>query len=589
MYSQKLFLVAVISGLLVMGSYTYHSKVAENPLSASLVTKSISRAEIYKNRGIVGCSPDWSVLNIDSMVSAITLLPGWGNYEWSIQSSSDSARRYFQQGISMYYSFHIIEAMASFQKAARFDDGNAMIYWAQALAYGPNINDYETNISPEAYQAAQTAVKLSRDCTPKEKALIAAMAVRYNNDTTTKTPVFNEAYTAGMKTAYLAFPKDADIAALYADAMMLEHPWKYWQHNGQPHPWTNHLLEVLESALQAAPNHPGANHYYIHCTEASPNPLRALKSADRLSGLLPSVSHMVHMPSHIYIRSGMYDKGMKVNEMSINGYETYKSLFPPVVKNSPIYLIHNLHMQTACAMLGAGYEYSAKAAAATRASFDSSFMSEPMPFGGFVQYVYMTPVFNQVRFGKWDSVIATPDIPVAHVYADILEHWAKGMAYARLKQLPQAEKELKYVQDHMNHEDMLVVLQPYNAPVDAARVAAKLLEGIIAEESGNYAKAITSLEEAIKYEATMVYNEPKDWILPIRPYLGAVMLKAGRPADAERVFTEDLKDNPNNHWALKGLYEALTKQGKQQQAGKTKKELVKSLEVAGMKDAPIVY
>ncbi|MES2890363.1 MAG: hypothetical protein V4725_00075 [Bacteroidota bacterium] len=590
MNSRKLLFFTVLSGLFILLSFTYNRTIHTVGKTSSLDNgQRLSRQEIYKNRSIRLCSPDWSAINMDSLVATIFILPGWGSYQWPIRSDSDSARLYFQQGISMYYSFHIIESMASFKKAATFDDQNAMIYWAQGLANGPNINDFETKILPEAITLSQKAMALAGNCTPKEKALIAAMATRYAADSSMKISVRNEQYTAAMKKAHEAFPKDGDVAALYADAMMLEHPWMYWKHDGEPYPWTNHLVDVLEDALERTPNHPGANHYYIHCTEASPNSMRALKSADRLSELLPSVSHMVHMPSHIYIRNGFYAKGMKVNEMSISGYESYKKLFPAVEQNFPLYLVHNLHMQAACGMLGAGYQYSASSALATRGSFDSSMMSIGMPFAGFIQYVYMTPVFNQVRYGKWDSVIANQVLSTDYKYASLLEHWAKGLAKARLKQIKSAERELKYVQENMVHPDLQIVLQPFNAPVDGARVAEKMLQGFIAEASGDFPAAIKAFEQAVVFEDAMIYNEPKDWILPVRPYLGAVLIKAGQFAAAEKIFRQDLKDNPNNHWALKGLHTALQKQGKKQEAVTSKKALDKSLQLTGEKDFPIVY
>jgi tetratricopeptide (TPR) repeat protein len=538
----------------------------------------------------VQCSPDWNNLNSDSLANGISILQGWGNYQWQISSKSDSARLYFQQGISMYYSFHIIEAMASFKKAEKFDNTNAMIWWAQALAYGPNINDFAYSSTPEAFSAAQKAVSLSANSTAKEKALIKAMSVRYTSDSTISRASLNQLYTDEMQKSYLQFYNDADIAALYADAMMNQHPWEYWKNNGDAQPWTPLLLEVLENTLQQSPLHPGANHYYIHTVEASGNPERALQSANRLSKMMPSVSHMVHMPSHIYIRSGMYNEGTIMNEMSLKGYKEYLAVYPDVAVNAPLYLIHNLHMQTACAMLGKGYDYSSKAADDTRTSFDTSFMSFPAPFGYFMQYVYMTPVLNNVRFGKWDAILSAPAIPQNYVYANVLAHWARGVAFARKGNVADAKKELIYVQQNMDKGDMLVVLPPFNAPVDAAKVAEKLLAGIIAEQQNDLPNAIVLFTEAVKNEDRMIYTEPQDWLLPAREYLGGALLKEGSFAKATTIFKEDLKENPNNHWSLKGLYESLQKQHDDAAAGPVKKQLDKILTTEeDMKDFPVVY
>ena len=580
---KKIFIPAAFIGLLLLYAFRYTQKPRHSKL------KYISRQEAFQNKFMVQCSPNWNYLNSDSLAKGITILPGWGNYEWHIASKSDSARLYFQQGINMYYSFHIIEAMASFKKAEQFDNTNAMIFWGQALAFGPNINDFAYSYTPEAFAAAQKAISLSGDYTAKEKGLIKAMGLRYTADSAISRASLNQLYADEMQRAYLKFPNDADVAALYADALMLQHPWEYWKHNGDAQPWTPRILEVLEKALRLSPLHPGANHYYIHSVEASNNPQRALPSANRLSKLMPSVSHMVHMPSHIYIRSGLYSEGTKVNEMSVKGYKGYLSVYPDVANNSPLYLIHNLHMQTACAMMGSGYDYSSKSAEACRASFDTAFLSLPSPFGDFIQYVYMAPVINNVRFGKWEAILQAPQVSENFAYANILWHWAKGMAMARTNNIAGAKEELRYVHEKKDQPGMLVVMQPFNAPVDAAKVAEKLLEGIIAEQENDMPAAVKFFAEAVKHEALMIYNEPKDWVLPARPYLGAALLKAGSFSKAEIIFKEDLKENPNNHWSLKGLYESLQKQKKNAAAGLIKKQLDKTIATDDVKDLPVVF
>src|SRR4051812_37276191 len=445
---KKIVAIAFCCGLLLLYAFRYTIKSGTNKL------RSITREEVYKNKFRLQCSPDWNRLNTDSLAKGISILNGWGNYRWDINSKSDSARRYFEQGINMYYAFHIIEAMASFKKAEQFDDKNAMIFWGQALSYGPNINDFAYAYTPEAFAAAQKAISLSSNCSPKEKALIKAMGARYVSDSTVSRASLNQLYTDLMQKAYSQFTGDADIAALYADAMMLQHPWEYWKRTGEAQPWTPLILQVLEKALVKSPVHPGVNHYYIHMVEASRDPGRALPSAERLSKLMPLVSHMVHMPSHIFIRTGLYNKGTRVNEMSLKGYKEYLSLYPDVANNAPLYLIHNLHMQTACAMMGSGYGYSSNSAELCRASFDTSFMSIPAPLGNYVQYVYMTPVINDVRFGKWEAILKAPAIPENYVYATVLTHWARGFAFARTNNIPDAKNELALLRANMDKPGM---------------------------------------------------------------------------------------------------------------------------------------
>ncbi len=535
------------------------------------------------------CSPDWSQLDADSLANGIGVLPGWGNYRWKIVTNNDSAQFYFNQGINLYYAFHIIESMASFKKAQRFDENNAMIYWGQALAYGPNINDFAYAATPNAFAAAQKAVSLKGKCTSKEKALIEAMAVRYSLDSTVSRESLNQLYADGMKKSHRNFNQDADIAALYADALMLQHPWDYWKHTGDAEPWTAEILSVLEAVLGKHPEHPAANHYYIHAVEASKNPQRALPSAERLGRLMPGVAHMIHMPSHIYIRSGNYEQGIKVNELSVKGYNNYLALYPDVQNNASLYLVHNLHMQSTCAMMKANYNYSNKSAMACSQSFDTGFLSMPAPLGTYMQYVYMTPAINNVRFGKWDAILNAASPQENHIYAMALWHWARGMAFAGKNKITEAENELKTMQEKMYQPDMLVVMQPFNAPVDAAKVAEKILAGIIAGQQNNFTKAIQLLNEAVANEDALIYNEPKDWLLPAREYLGNILLKSGNAIDASKNFKEDLKENPHNHWALYGLYQALKKQKKTAGATVIKKQFDKAFEGADISPGYIVF
>ena len=570
--SRKIFFGAAIIALLLTAGFRY--TIQNNK------PQQVSRAAVYKHRQIIQCSPDWTQLNADSLANGIGVLPGWGNYRWNIATQNDSARYYFNQGSNMYYAFLIIEAMASFKKAARFDDNNAMINWAQALAYGPNINDFAYAATPEAFAAAQKALSLKDNCTPKEKALIEAMAVRYSAVSTVSRQSLNQLYATAMKNAYGLFKQDADAATLYADALMLQHPWDYWKHNGDAEPWTQEILTVLEDVIQKHPDHPGANHYYIHAVEASKNSKRAMASADRLGKLMPGVAHMIHMPSHIYIRNGKYAAGITVNEMSVKGYNNYLALYPDVQNNVPLYLIHNLHMQSNCAMMRANYGFSNKSAVECSGSFDTSFLSMPAPLGTFIQYLYMTPTFNNVRFGKWDSILNAPPVPEQYVYATVLWHWARGMAFAGKNKLTHAAAELKIMQEKMKAPDMLVVMKPFNAPADAAKVAEKILAGIIAGQENNFTAAIQLLNEAVVNEDAMIYNEPKDWLLPAREYLGTALLKAGDAAKAATIFKEDLKENPDTHWALYGLYKALNKQKKTAEAAAVKKQFDKAFKGA---------
>ncbi|HMJ45757.1 MAG TPA: hypothetical protein VK498_00410 [Ferruginibacter sp.] len=548
-----------------------------------------SSDQIIKSRNIIQCSPDWNMINVDSLAGKMVPLPGWGNYRWDIRTKNDSAQFYFQQGINMYYAFHIIESMGSFRKALLFENDHPMIYWAIALAYGPNINDFEYKASPEALDAAKKAMLFSSAAGSREKALIEAMQGRYSEDSTISRTSLNENYTRAMEKVYKLFPGDADVATLYADANMLQHPWDYWKHNGEAQPWTSEILQVLEKSLIHAPQHPGTNHYYIHMVEASPDPGRALASADRLGKLMPSVSHMIHMPSHIYIRTGNYSKGIAVNEASIAGYNAYLHLFSEVQNNAPLYLIHNLHMQTACAMMKPGYGYSIKSAMETSNSFDTSFLSLPQPIANFIQYVYMSPQFVQVRYGKWENILSSADINPSYIYANVLSHWAKGMALANTNKLSKARERLDKMRDAMKAPDLAIVMLPFNAAIAPSKVAEKILEGTIAQKQYRLDDACRYFREAVRLEDSLIYTEPRDWLLPTRQYLANAYLLQKNYKEAKKTLEEDLLINPNNFFALYGLKMALKGLKMKKEAAIIEKVFSQAYINADLKSAALIY
>ena len=372
---------------------------------ANITNHTLGKTREYKNMNIVRCTPDWNEIKEWMEQTDIPPIPGAGNYKWKISTRHDSAQFYFNQGINMYYGFHIIEAMASFKKASRFDSKCAMLYWAQALAYGPNINDFGYRASPEALAAVSKAVEYEEKASAFEKFLIDAMAVRYTSDSTDVTRAqLNQGYTDMMRNVYQGFPANPDAKALYADAMMLQHPWDLWNVNGTPKPWTPQIRQVLEKLLALSPNHPAGNHYYIHVMEASPFADKALPSAARLGVTNPALSHLVHMPSHIYLRTGNYQQGVLVNTKAVNSYKKIAKLFAPVTSNDFLYVIHNLHMKANNAMLAGQYKNSIDAANETKANIPADYLSIPAPMGNYVQYIYMTPVLAFVRFGKWRVV-----------------------------------------------------------------------------------------------------------------------------------------------------------------------------------------
>jgi tetratricopeptide (TPR) repeat protein len=544
----KLFLIpALMAFYFLLAFRLSENNVALSPLEAF---------EQYKKKNIIRCSPDWNAVNEWIEELDIPPMPGSGKHHWKIDTKNDSAQFYFDQGINMYYGFHIIESMASFKKAAKFDPSSAMLQWAQALAYGPNINDLGYSASPDALTASRKAVELSGNVSEKEKMLIHAQSYRYSADSAMKRDKLNQLYVDKMKEAYEKFPEDADIAALYADALMLQHPWDLWKVDGTPKPWTPRIREVLERLLAKHPDHPGANHYYIHVMEPSPYANKALPSADRLGDLSPGLSHLVHMPSHIYLRTGNYARGAEVNEKAVASYKKYIDLYAPVTGNDFLYIIHNLHMQTNHAMMEGREVYSVKAAQETVNSIPKDYLNMPAPLGNYIQYIYMTPVLVHIRFGNWNELLAMQQPEPSQVYSTILYRFGRGMAFAQQGKLREAKQELDHLRFLMKDSSLSIPFAPFSAAIDGARVAENLLSGSITLGEKRFEEAIRLLEKAVKTEENMVYNEPRDWLLNPKHYLGNAHLKAGQWQQARKVFQNDLENNNENGWALFGLYQA---------------------------------
>ncbi|HNP22368.1 MAG TPA: hypothetical protein PKM63_11735 [Panacibacter sp.] len=537
----------------------------------------------------IGCAVNIGAIDFNDEENDIPLLGGWGNYRMPVTVSNDSSRIYFEQGINMYYGFHIIEAIASFQKAIKFDTGFAMGYWGKALAYGPNINDLGYSASPDALVAVEKAKSLYYNCSGVEKALVNAIAVRYSADTMQSRGKLNQLYANAMKSVHEQYPESADAASLYADALMVQHPWDLYDNRGKPKPWTPAIVNVLEGLVKEFPNHPGANHYYIHTIEGSDHPQDGIVVADRLGKFMPGVAHLVHMPSHIYIRSGYYDKGIEVNKEAVASYNNYLSQFPAVKNADYLYIVHNLHMEATCANMDARYADAVQISNECHNSFDSSYLDAGGYFGAYAQYIFMTPYLTMIRFGHWNDILNGPAQPKSHVYANLLWHYARGVAFAR-KELPDAAKsELDSMLQDMNDIQLQESPPAFNAPVKVAAVAESILEGLIAEEKNDIVTAINAYKDAVRQEDNLLYNEPRDWVHPARQYLGDALTKAGRFREAETVFRDDLKINPNNPWSLTGLQTVLLLENKKNDGLAVQEKLREALKRSDTKISNAVF
>jgi tetratricopeptide (TPR) repeat protein len=498
------------------------------------------------------------VLVNDPGLLNIPALPGWGNYKWKITSSSDSVQFYFNQGINMYYAFHTLESQASFDRALQFDSTCAMAWYGKALALGPTINYGNGYRAPgNAWEAAMRSKQYEVNCTGPEKGLIEAISLRYSSDSNADLKTLQLKYAESMRQLALTYPQDADVVTLYADALMLEHPWDLYNSDLQPKPWTPQIRAVLVQALAIAPLHPGANHFMIHTLEGSRHPEEALKNAETLAGLMPDVAHVVHMPSHIYIRTGNYTKGILVNDQAVKGYYEYLNLYQPVINNALLYQIHAEHLKFNCALDAGSYSMAIQTSDTLRHQISPEYLATTGPLGSFLQYAYLSGLFAEIRFGKWENMLKEP-LMDSLPYAVVLLHFGRGMAFAHLNRIPEAEKELTQVKETMQVKTLKEPADPFSSAYDACRIAEHILQGVVAEKQSQYAAAIDFFRKAISAEDHLVYNEPRDWLLPARQYLGNLLLKTGDYRQAIKVFKKDLVVNPLNGWSLTGLQIAYT-------------------------------
>ena len=455
--------------------------------------KSTTRQPVTQQKKIaVRCAPGY----IPAAGDDIPPLTGWGNFKWKVSTQSDSAQFYFNQGMALYYSFHIIESRASFDKATGFDPACAMAWWGKALAFGPNINDFGYVAPLEAFPSAAKAASLKASCTPVEKALIDAIAIRYSADSAANQAALNEKYRDAMSGVHQRYPTHAEVAALYADALMLLHPWDLYNQDFSPKPWTPQIVGTIKKALKLAPSHPGANHYLIHAVEASARPGDALKSAELLATAMPDVAHLTHMPSHVYIRTGYYNKGIGLNTKAVAGFKRYQAAFAPAGEGLFLYSLHNLHMKMACAQMAGNYTEALSAAKELQEAIPPDYLTSPGPVGHYLQYMKQSPLLTYIRFGKWEEILkeSLQTLP----YASVLQHFARGLALARLDRLEEAQAEAAQMEGKMQEPELKEPLTPFNAAYDGAEIAFAVLKGVIATQQNNLPQAIEQFEAAVK-------------------------------------------------------------------------------------------
>jgi len=487
-------------------------------------------------------------------------LQNLGNHEFPVTTDSARAQLFVNQGMMLAYGFNHAEATRSFQEAARLDPGCAMAYWGMALVLGPNINlPMHPEAEPQAYALIHKALALKKNASAKEQAYIDALATRYSGEQNPDRTALDRAYAEAMRKLYERYPDDLDAATLYAESLMDLRPWNYWTRDMQPYPETRQIHRVLESVIASNPNHPGAIHLYIHATELG-RPELAEAGAERLRNLAPGAGHLVHMPSHIFRRIGRYAEASKSNEDAIAADEDYivqcraQGVYPLA------YYPHNIHFLWDSATME-GRSHTAIAAARKAASSIPKGAWREVPL---LHQFLVAPLFAYTRFGKWDLILSEARPPEDSPFWTGVWHYARGLAFTATGKLDSARNELNSLKsiDAQKSMDGFRVTFSRNGAKAILDIAVEVLAGELAAKQGHYDQAVAHLHRGVLLEDNLIYNEPPDWHVPVRQSLGAVLLEAGRAAEAEAIYWQDLRLNCENGWALFGLMQSLQAQGK---------------------------
>jgi tetratricopeptide (TPR) repeat protein len=487
-----------------------------------------------------------------------SLLGNLGSYHRAIKTSNADAQKFFDEGLTLLYGFNHEEAFKSFEIASAKDPASPMPHWGMSLALGTNINDVAL---PDRLKQAHThlveAEKRKAAGSDVEQGLVDALTKRYGADPTGDQAAREKAYSDAMGALSKRFPEDLDIATLYAESLMNLRPWRLYTKDGTPEPGTEQIVSSLEGVMKRDPNHPGANHYYIHAVEASKTPDRALPQAGRLESLVPGAGHLVHMPAHIYIRTGQYAKSAKSNADAAGVDEKYFQVAGSKGFYATMYYGHNLQFESAAAM------YAGNLAQARNAAQRTVKLADPIAD----QMVMIEPFAAQeltvlVRFGQWQAILDTEPPAPTRVLQSAIYHYSHGAALAATGKAAAAETDLAALKAAAAKLPADAMVGAANTAADVAAVAIADLTARIAEAKGESAAAIKGFTAAAAAEDKLGYNEPPDWLNPARERLGALLLKSGQPAEAEKVFRADLEKNPSNPRSLYGLYRALEGQKK---------------------------
>lgn len=479
------------------------------------------------------------------------------NYKWDhsfpVTTSSKAAQRFFDQGLFFTYAFNHAEAERSFREAVRLDPNCAMAHWGVALSLGPNINrPMLKEVMTEAFDLSQQAMKLRGNCTPKEQAVIEALALRYLANPPADRSALDQSYADAMRLVAHEYREDVDILTLFAEALMDTTPWDYWRRDGTPKYVTKEIHAVLKYIIKEAPDHPGANHYYIHAMEEF-RPEEAEASADNLTRMAFVSGHLVHMPSHIYVRLGRYQDANKANVGGIALDEDYIEQCQAQGYYPAQYYPHNLHFLWFGASMTGQSELAMDAARRTATK-------------GKGQRFEVIPLYSMLRFGKWADILKETKPDNKHPFMDLLWHYARGMAFAHTGDLAQAKRELKTVKKRFQSRKIQKLPPGYIPFKELSEICYLILDGELAGMNGDVDQKVEQLQLAVKLQDGFRYTEPPYFYLQMRQALGAALLEAQRPVEAEKVYRKELARFPANGWSLYGLHQSLVAQKKTAEA-----------------------
>jgi tetratricopeptide (TPR) repeat protein len=502
--------------------------------------------------------------------AAVRPLTGLGTHHHRIATTSAEAQTLFDQGLVLVYGFNHGQAIQLFQRAAELDPRAPMPLWGIALAYGPNINDFEMDRdrAKTADEFATKALALTTTANPRERAYVKALVTRYSSDPAADLKKLQVDYKDAMAALAKSYPSDLDAQVLYAESLMDLRPWQLWTRDGKPSDVTPEVMRVLEGVLKRDPLHPGANHYYIHTMEGSPSPEKALASAKRLETLVPAAGHLVHMPAHIYARTGQFVASANSNAVAAAVDERYMKASNTRTGFYPLmYYNHNVHFESYASAMAGNYARARRTADKLTANVTPFIADMPMIEGFIPQQYYVL-----LRFAKWDDLLALPAPAASLQLTTAIWHYARGVAFAGKQDAARARAERMLFLEVVGKIPAETPVGVLNTAGQMFAVASPLLDGRIAAAAGDPLAAIAQYRTAVAAEDALAYDEPPTWYYPVRETLGAALLAAGQAAEAEQVFRDDLKYNPRNGRSLFGLWKALGAQGKNADAARAGEE-----------------